>query len=117
LKEFAMHRTVLAMPALLLSLAAGAAERPAQLLKTGCELPVHVEGRMFDAGDSVAVKLAYLVDESGKVVASKVLESSGSSRIDRASLYAAGRCRFKPGERDGQATISWARVQYEWNLK
>lgn len=107
------------LPALLLALAANTAvavERPAHIVKNGCEQPSDVQSRMFDNGDNVAVKLAYLVDESGKVVAARVLESSGSSRIDRASLRAAARCQFEPGARDGKATVSWAKVQYEWSL-
>lgn len=66
-----------------------------------------------DGGD---VLVAFLVGSDGKVIESKVIESSGDVRVDRASARAGSRCSFKPGAKDGKAVASWAQVRYSWVL-
>lgn len=113
---FATKRIVPALSALFLILGAAhasAADRPARLDATGCEKP-EFPVRWQEEGDSGSVTVAYLVDTDGKVVQSKVLESSGTARVDRASIRAGARCKFEPSAKDGQAAIGWAKVKYSW---
>ncbi|MES2900248.1 MAG: energy transducer TonB [Pseudomonadota bacterium] len=106
--------TVLAT--LLLSLAAGgacAADQPAKIDASNCAKP-EFPARWLSDGTVGQVTLAFLVGADGKVAESKVVESSGHSRIDRASERAAKSCSFKAGARNGQAAAGWAKVRYSW---
>ncbi len=100
---------------LLLSLAAPvmAVEQAAKVDTTACAKPDFPARWMYE-GDSGNVVIAFLVGSDGKVVESKVLESSGHTRVDRASVRAGKRCTFKPAARDGRAAPGWAKVQYTW---
>lgn len=97
-----------------LSLAAPvmAAEQAAKV-DTSCAKP-EFPARWMNEGDGGNVVIAFLVGTDGKVVQSKVLESSGHRRLDRASVKAGERCTFKPAARDGKAATGWAKVQYSW---
>ena len=106
--------TVLSATLLCLALAhVMAGERAARINDAACEKP-DFPARWQEDGDSTSVTVAYLVDTDGKVLQSKVLESSGAPRIDRASVRAGARCTFQPGDRDGQAAMAWAKVKYSW---
>ena len=100
---------------LLLSLGvnASAADQPAKIDAATCAKP-EFPARWLSDGTVGQVTLAFLVGADGKVADSKVVESSGHSRIDRASERAAKNCNFKPGARDGQAMPGWAKVRYTW---
>lgn len=113
---FATSRFATVLSATLLCLGATqamAADRPARLDAAGCEKP-EFPVRWQDDGDSGTVTVAYLIDTDGKVVQSKVVESSGAVRVDRASVRAGARCKFEPGAKDGQAALAWAKVKYSW---
>ncbi|MFP5391102.1 MAG: energy transducer TonB [Gammaproteobacteria bacterium] len=75
--------------------------------------PVHWQ----EAGDSGTVMLEVLVAPSGKVLASRLVESSGISRVDRASLKASEACQFDPDASAATVTPNWSRVQYTWVLE
>lgn len=101
---------------LLLCLAAGqsmAADVSAKLDPRECEKPEYPV-RWQNEGDGGNVVVAFLVGTDGKVMESKIVASSGSVRVDRASARAGARCKFQPGARDGQAAPSWAKVRYTW---
>ncbi len=111
------YATVLA--ALLLStfsLSGAAADQPATLDAANCAKPAF-PARWVNEGAAGQVTLAFLVGADGKVAESKVEESSGHSRIDRASERAARSCGFKPGTRNGQAAPGWAKVRYTWQAE
>jgi len=113
---FAKSRFATVLSATLLCLAstqAFSAERAARIDDAACEKP-EFPARWQEDGESGSVTVAYLVDTDGKVLQSKVLESSGAPRIDRASVRAGSRCKFQPGNRDGQAALAWAKVKYSW---
>jgi TonB family protein len=107
------------LPAVVLSLAAGsafaagesAASAPAPAVS--CEAP-EFPTRWQEEGDSGTVTLAVLVGEDGKVMASRLLSSSGIARVDRASLKASAKCRFQPAAGGNQSMPAWTRVQYTW---
>ncbi len=68
--------------------------------------------RWLNEGDSGNVVVAYLVGADGKVLDSRLLESSGFARVDRASVRAGASCKFKPAS--DQSAASWAKVKYTW---
>lgn len=55
-----------------------------------------------------------LVNEEGYVAQAKVLKSSGSTALDRASLEASGDWRLEPGRVDGKATCMWMVFFFTW---
>lgn len=96
---------------LLLCLAAGktmAADVSPKIDTRHCEKP-DFPARWHDEGDGGNVIVAFLVGTDGKVVESKIVESSGSRRVDRASARAGAQCKFVPAAKPG-----WARVRYTW---
>lgn len=111
------HPARMLMAAAVLSLgaasafAAGVSEAPTP--SATCEAP-EFPARWQDDGDSGTVTLAVLVGESGQVMASRLLSSSGIARVDRASLKASAKCRFQPAAKDNQSMPAWTRVQYHW---
>lgn len=106
-------RTVLS--AVLLSLAAPiamAAEQAITIDPKECDKPDY-PARWINEGDTGNVVVAYLVGANGKVLESRLVESSGYPRIDRASLRAGASCKFNGGA-SGQSAASWAKVKYTW---
>ncbi|MDZ7855836.1 energy transducer TonB [Sphaerotilus sp.] len=63
-----------------------------------------VEYRRRDGPPSGTVVLRMLVDESGRVVRSAVLQSSGHAGLDESALHAAREARFAPHRVNGVAT-------------
>ena len=113
---FATTRFAPVVSALVLCLAAAPAlalESPARLNAAACEKPSYPASWQED-GNVGKVTVAYLVDTDGSVLKSKVVESSGLSRLDRASVRAGARCKFEPAAKDGQAAMAWATVTYSW---
>jgi protein TonB len=102
--------------ALMLTLAAPlalAAENKITVDPKDCEVPDYPV-RWQNEGDAGSVTVAYLVGADGKVQESKVLESSGYVRVDRASVRAGARCKFQQSAKDGQVLAGWAKVKYSW---
>lgn len=114
---FDAARRTTALSALLLSVFAGnafaAGDRPSRPEAESCAAPEYPSYWQAD-GDSGNVTVAVQVDADGKVINSKVLSSSGFSRVDRASVKASARCKFKPAAKEGKAEPSWAKIQYKW---
>lgn len=110
-------RCATVLSTLLMSLGAAnvyaAGEIQPRMETASCEKPEYPT-RWQDEGTTGTTMVGVLVDADGKVLASKVISSSGSARVDRASVKASARCKFQPGARDGQAAPSWTKVQYSW---
>ena len=62
------------------------------------------------------VLLEFLIEVDGKVVNSKVVQSSGHARLDEAARQALSLCNFKPGTVDGKPERSTAHIRYTWTL-
>jgi TonB family protein len=119
------HPARMLIPAVVLSLAAGSAfaggtgESGARNAPAGsstsptCAVP-EFPARWQDEGDTGIVTLAVLVGEDGKVMASRLVNSSGIARVDRASLRASAKCKFQPAAKDSPSAPAWTRVQYNW---
>ena len=67
--------------------------------------------------ESGTVVLSLLVDADGKVVDSKIEQSTGFSRLDNAARAAVQLCQFTPGTVDGKPEQSWARYRYNFTLQ
>lgn len=87
----------------------------ARIEANGCEQP-HFPARWQTEGDGATVVVGYLVTAAGKVVDSKIVQSSGLAYIDRASERAGARCKFVPAG-DSSADAAWTQVKYSWTVK
>lgn len=83
--------------------------------KQACEEPEYPSTSRRNEEQGTVV-LRFLVDVDGHVVDSKIANSSGFSRLDRAARDTLSRCIFKPGTVDGKPEQSWANIRYTWQL-
>lgn len=67
-------------------------------------LQTRVEYRRRDGPPAGTVVLRMHVDETGQVLRSAILESSGHANLDEAALHAARTARFAPHRIAGEAT-------------
>jgi protein TonB len=112
---FAKTRTFAALSFLLLSGVAGAAENVSRLENADCNVPAYRTAWQDDEVQGT-VKLAVLVGADGRVQQAKVIESSGHSALDKASLQAGTTCKFEAATSNSTAAAVWAKVQYKWVL-
>lgn len=63
-------------------------------------------------GEAGSVVLQLLVGVDGKVSDSKVEQSSGYPRLDKAAVEGLSRCKFTPGSVDGVPAPAWAQIKY-----
>lgn len=78
-----------------------------------CNKPVYQE-RFISNDEEGVVKLSLVVGADGKVVDAKLLESSGYSSLDKASIRAAQGCSVKPSLPEAPMTL--ANVSFNWVL-
>ncbi|MYM98584.1 energy transducer TonB [Duganella vulcania] len=62
------------------------------------------------------VKVKLLVSPDGTVTDAKLVESSGYATLDKASLRASVKCKFKPVAKDSDIAQGWVNVRYTWVL-
>jgi periplasmic protein TonB len=63
------------------------------------------------------VVLVFSVDSTGKLMSSRVKQSSGYKELDNAALVALSKCPFLPAVRDGQAVAGEVEASYVWRLQ
>lgn len=82
---------------------------------SACRRPEYpsLSRRMEESG---TVVLSFLIGIDGRVLDSKIAQSSGHSRLDEAAREALSLCAFKPGTVDGKAEQAWAQIRYTWSL-
>jgi len=69
-------------------------------------------------GEQGSLILQVLVDVDGRVVASKLVQSSGFARLDEAALEGVKtNYRFTPGSLDGKPAEMWYTFRFTWKLK
>lgn len=90
------------------------AANTSRLANADCDVPQYRNSWQDDELQG-NVKLNVLVDAQGNVQDTKVISSSGSSALDKASLRASTSCKFKPATSNGAEPV-WAQVQYKWVL-
>ncbi len=84
-------------------------------VKKGCRQPDYPSSSQR-LGETGTVILQFLVGVDGRVKDSKIVTSSGHTRLDEAARDALGGCKFVPGTVDGKPEESWAPVKYTFKL-
>jgi protein TonB len=96
-----------------LSVPASAAEFEPRTDATVCAAPEYsLESLREEQQGDVGVKL--LVGADGSVLDAKVVESSGYSTLDKASLRAGAKCKFKPISKGAEHPSGWVTMRYSW---
>jgi protein TonB len=62
------------------------------------------------------VSLSFLVDESGRVLESRIDKSSGFRKLDEAARTGLSVCKFKPGTINGKPRRTWKKIHFVWEL-
>jgi protein TonB len=68
------------------------------------------------AEEAGTVKVTFEVGADGQLVGSSITQSSGYKNLDRATVNALSRCKFKPAYKDGQPIQSSFQAVYVWKL-
>lgn len=87
----------------------------ATAIMTSCAKPSY-PAESQEQEEEGSVKLSFFVDTEGNVTESKVIKSSGFSRLDNAARQAFSQCKFNPGTVDGVPEKTWANVEYQFKL-
>lgn len=89
---------------------------PANIDWSTCDTPAYptVSIRRGEEGN---VTMAFDISPDGSASNGRVVESSGSRRLDSRALDAVGRCRFAPATQDGVAIDGEAQVRFAWKLQ
>ncbi|PWF49342.1 energy transducer TonB [Massilia glaciei] len=85
-------------------------------LSASCPTPEYASAWVNDdvQGD---VELAFLVEPDGNILDAKILKSSGSSKLDKASLAGGSRCKFGPRAADSGHAPVWTKIRYSWEIE
>jgi protein TonB len=79
-----------------------------------CSKPYY-PGRWIEDGTSGNVVMDVLIGADGTVLDSKVVQSSGYRRVDKASIRAVESCKVKVDS--ASATPAWSRLTYAWVIE
>lgn len=80
-----------------------------------CEQPKYPKASLLNE-ETGTVSLNFLIGTDGKVIDSKVENSSGSKSLDKAALQALSLCKFKPGTKDGKVEQMWVKMDFVWKF-
>lgn len=80
-----------------------------------CEIPPYPKAAQR-MGEEGVVALSILIGADGRVSDSRVVKSSGSKNLDRATQAGLSLCKFKPGSLDGKPVEMWVPFSYRWRL-
>jgi len=83
---------------------------------TSCRRPDYPQSSIRRQQEGV-VAVAVDLDAAGRVLASRIAESSGHTPLDLAAQRAIEKCRFKPGTLDGLAQASSTQLRFTWQLQ
>src|SRR5471032_2721739 len=89
---------------------------PAAVLAVECDTPSYP----FDAklrGQEGITRMALRIDAQGLLAESRIMKSSRSLALDRASRNAIALCRFVPPMQNGVAVGGWVSFNYIWKLR
>lgn len=89
---------------------------PASIDWNSCARPEYPE-ESVRFGQQGTVTMAFSVDAEGNPTDGKIVESSGTRRLDYRALSALSRCQFEPQREGGKAVPSLAQVRFTWRLK
>ncbi len=68
-------------------------------------------------GEEGIVTLSLLVGVDGRVIDSRIEQSSGYPRLDESAVVGLSRCLFTPGTVNGKPEASWARIRYDFQKR
>lgn len=80
-----------------------------------CEQPKYPKASLLNE-ETGTVTLNFLIGTDGKVLESKVENSSGSKSLDKTALQALSLCKFKPGTKDGKVEQMWVKMDFVWKF-
>ncbi|WP_141753395.1 energy transducer TonB [Duganella sp. HH101] len=89
---------------------------PAAVLAVECDTPAYPLDAKMKGQEGVA-RMALLIDAQGRVAESRIIKSSRSFSLDRASRDAIALCRFVPPMQNGVAVGGWVSLKYTWRLR
>ena len=89
---------------------------PAAVLAVDCGTPAY-PFTARERGQEGTTRMALLIDAQGRVIESRVMKSSRSLALDRASRDAIALCRFVPQMQNGVPTSGWVSLNYIWKLR
>jgi len=87
----------------------------AQIDWNSCRRPEYPNRAMQLRQEGVTT-LSFRIDPQGRVLETSVLRSSGFGQLDQAAQRSLGRCRFTPGQRNGEPVESSTTVNFRWQL-
>ena len=70
----------------------------------------------YEAGNTGTVTLKFRVSESGQVIGSAVVRTSGHPGLDQAARIGIEKCSFIPARERGKPVATWQQMQYVWTL-
>jgi len=89
---------------------------PAAIDWSSCRRPSYPDTSVSRGEEGVVVAEIKL-DASARIVGSRVAQSSGFDRLDRAAMNAILKCSFQSETADGVAKASTASVRFAWKLE
>jgi TonB family protein len=97
---------------------AGPLVRPTFAVAKDCTLPEYPQEARHN-GEAGVVTAEYLVGPDGHVLNARVVRSSGSPSLDKATLDGLSKCVWKPATRNGQVVSEavWASLNYTWRVQ
>jgi protein TonB len=98
------------------ALPAAGGDLEARVLFGSCAKPIY-PAQSLAAQDQGTVRMEFLVGADGRVVDSKVAQSSGYPALDETARNAIKLCKFEPAMKDGKPVQQWTHVAYVWTLK
>lgn len=107
-------KTFLSILLTTLAINAYAADTPPSLDPKACKFEYPKAALLTEEQGVVAIKVT--VDTHGKVVDTKVLNSSGSTTLDKATVKILNTCKFNPAVKDGKPAEATTTITYEWKL-
>ncbi|WP_295871190.1 energy transducer TonB [uncultured Zhongshania sp.] len=88
---------------------------PASIDWSSCARPEYPD-ESVRFGQQGTVTMSFSVDAEGNPSDGKVVDSSGTRRLDYRALSALSRCQFEPERVNGTAVASLAQVRFTWKL-
>lgn len=81
------------------------------------KLPPIYPNALLSKGIGGRVLVSCVVDDSGRVVSTRIKESSGRSELDNAAINAVSKWKFKPGTKAGRKVKSTCNVPFNFEVK
>lgn len=81
------------------------------------KFPPSYPARLLSQGIGGKVLVACEVDEAGRLVSSKIRQSSGQAELDKAALSAVAKWKFKPGTKSGRKVRASCVVPFNFEVK